>query len=135
MVEDVMVFQYDSVSSWCLQRCCIHACNSECVVRRLTEVHCVLCIVYVPEILILGYCLLVRCINHGICCLYVYILRFHRILLLDILFWVLRFVEIYFCSLRLCLCLCVWICWWFSLFLDYSRWNSHDFFLSLSSFR
>ena len=54
MVEEVMVCLYVSVASWCLERCGIHACNSESLVRRLTDVHCFLCIVCVSEILILA---------------------------------------------------------------------------------
>jgi len=35
MVEEVMVCQCVSVASCCLERCRIHACNSECEVRKL----------------------------------------------------------------------------------------------------
>ena len=54
MVGEVTVCRYVSVASRCLQWCRIHAYNSVCVGRRLTEVHCVWFIVYVLEILILG---------------------------------------------------------------------------------
>jgi hypothetical protein len=54
MVEEVIIFQCVSVASRCLQILPIPPCNSECVVRTLIGVHCFLCSLYVPEILILA---------------------------------------------------------------------------------
>jgi hypothetical protein len=49
--REVMVWQYVSVASWCLQMWRIHACNSKFVVCRCLIY--IFFIVYVPEIIIL----------------------------------------------------------------------------------
>jgi len=124
-----MVCRRVSIVTWCHWWRHIHVCSSGCVGRRLTEIHCVWCVVCAHEILILDCSLFVRCMVYGKCCMQVYKLRFYLVLVFGLVFWVLWVDVMYLCSWRPCLCLCVWISWWFFLFKDYSRWMFSRFFV------